>query len=152
MSAAEVKKLRGKVDHLVHLAALYDMTTDDETNDADQHRRHARASSSSPTCSAVGCLHHVSSVAVAGEYAGRFTEDMFDEGQQLPSPYHRTKFEAERIVRTEADGAVAGVPAGHRRRRLADGRDRQDRRALLPVPDDPAAVARPAVADAHPGA
>ena len=26
---------------------------------------------------------------------------MFDEGQQLPSPYHRTKFESERIVREQ---------------------------------------------------
>jgi NAD(P)-dependent dehydrogenase (short-subunit alcohol dehydrogenase family) len=26
---------------------------------------------------------------------------MFDEGQRLPSPYHRTKFEAERIVREQ---------------------------------------------------
>ena len=44
----------------------------------------------------------MSSVAVAGEYEGTFTEEMFDEGQHLPSPYHRTKFEAERIVRDEA--------------------------------------------------
>ena len=27
---------------------------------------------------------------------------MFDEGQKLPSPYHRTKFESERIVREES--------------------------------------------------
>ena len=27
---------------------------------------------------------------------------MFDEGQHLPSPYHRTKYESEKIVRTEA--------------------------------------------------
>ena len=27
---------------------------------------------------------------------------MFDEGQQLPSPYHRTKFESERLVRERA--------------------------------------------------
>jgi NAD(P)-dependent dehydrogenase (short-subunit alcohol dehydrogenase family) len=46
-------------------------------------------------------LHHVSSIAVAGEYSGRFEEDMFDEGQKLPSPYHRTKFESERIVREQ---------------------------------------------------
>ena len=46
-------------------------------------------------------LHHVSSIAVAGEYKGRFEEDMFDEGQKLPSPYHRTKFESERIVREQ---------------------------------------------------
>ena len=26
---------------------------------------------------------------------------MFDEGQRLPSPYHRTKFESERIVREQ---------------------------------------------------
>ena len=49
-----------------------------------------------------GCFHQVSSVAAAGDYRGRFDETMFDEGQHLPSPYHRTKFESERIVREEA--------------------------------------------------
>ena len=44
----------------------------------------------------------MSSVAAAGEYHGRFDETMFDEGQHLPSPYHRTKFESEKIVREEA--------------------------------------------------
>ena len=34
----------------------------------------------------VGCLHHVSSVAVAGKLEGVFREDMFDEGQPLPAP------------------------------------------------------------------
>ena len=48
-----------------------------------------------------GHLHHVSSIAVAGTYRGTFNEDMFDERQKLPSPYHRTKFEAERIVREQ---------------------------------------------------
>ena len=48
-----------------------------------------------------GRLHHVSSIAVAGTYKGRFTESMFDVGQKLPSPYHRTKFEAERLVREQ---------------------------------------------------
>jgi NAD(P)-dependent dehydrogenase (short-subunit alcohol dehydrogenase family)/thioester reductase-like protein len=48
-----------------------------------------------------GCLHHVSSVAVAGEYEGRFTEDDFDLGQRFTNPYHETKYEAERIVREE---------------------------------------------------
>ncbi len=46
-------------------------------------------------------LHHVSSIAVAGQYKGVFEEDMFEEGQRLPSPYHRTKFESERIVREQ---------------------------------------------------
>ena len=97
-----ILQLAGKVDHLVHLAALYDITTDDATNDLINigGTRHVVELANQLE---VGCLHHVSSVAVAGEHPGRFTEDMFDEGQELPSPYHRTKFEAERIVRDEAD-------------------------------------------------
>jgi nucleoside-diphosphate-sugar epimerase len=48
-------------------------------------------------------FHHVSSVAIAGaDFRGRFTEDMFDEGQDLDHPYYRTKFESERIVREES--------------------------------------------------
>ena len=38
-------------------------------------------------------------------YEGHFTEDMFDEGQKLTHPYHRTKFEAEKLVRERVDGA-----------------------------------------------
>ena len=41
----------------------------------------------------------MSSIAVAGSYDGWFTEDDFDEGQELPSPYHRTKYESEKLVR-----------------------------------------------------
>ena len=52
-----------------------------------------------------GTFHHASSIAVAGVYEGFFTEDMFDEGQKLPHPYHRTKFEAEKLVRQRVSGA-----------------------------------------------
>ena len=45
-------------------------------------------------------LHHVSSIAVAGDFRGEYTEDDFDIGQQLPTPYHQTKFEAELLVRS----------------------------------------------------
>jgi thioester reductase-like protein len=46
-------------------------------------------------------LHHVSSIAVAGDFHGEYTEADFDVDQNLPTPYHRTKFEAEQLVRTE---------------------------------------------------
>ena len=49
-----------------------------------------------------GRLHHVSSVAAAGLYKGMFREDMFDEGQKLPSAYHRTKFESEKLAREQS--------------------------------------------------
>ena len=98
---AAVKALTGTVDHLVHLAALYDMTTDDATNEAanvDGTRPRGRAGQPA--------RRRVPPPRVVGgrgrRVRGPFTEDMFDEGQPLPSPYHRTKFEAERIVRDEA--------------------------------------------------
>jgi NAD(P)-dependent dehydrogenase (short-subunit alcohol dehydrogenase family) len=102
LSSEDRDRLRGTVDHVVHLAALYDMTADEETD-----RRVNIGGTQEALAAAVdlgaGCFHHVSSVAVAGDYDGRFTESMFDEGQRLPSPYHRTKFEAERIVRAQRD-------------------------------------------------
>ncbi|HEX5861081.1 MAG TPA: SDR family oxidoreductase, partial [Nocardioides sp.] len=78
-----------------------DMTADDETNETMNvgGTRHALQLADALQ---VGCFHQVSSVAAAGEYRGRFDETMFDEGQHLPSPYHRTKFESEKIVREEA--------------------------------------------------
>ena len=100
LKAADRKRLTG-VDHVVHLAALYDMTADDERN------RQVNVEGTRRVVELAGALgarrfHHVSSVAVAGEHKGRFTEAMFAEGQHLPSPYHATKYEAERIVREEA--------------------------------------------------
>ena len=100
LKAADRKRLQD-VDHVVHLAALYDMTASDERNHEVNVEGTRRVVA---LAGAVGArrFHHVSSVAVAGEHAGRFTEKMFAEGQVLPSPYHATKYEAERIVREEA--------------------------------------------------
>ena len=59
-----------------------------------------RTRSTSPTRSRSARFHHMSSIAVAGHYDdGTFNEDMFDEGQKLAHPYHRTKFESEKLVR-----------------------------------------------------
>jgi len=98
---AEVDGLAGRVDHVLHLGAIYDITADDESN---------RAANVDGTRGVVevaarigaSCLHHVSSVAVAGEYEGTFTEDDLDVGQTFGNPYHETKYAAERIVREES--------------------------------------------------
>jgi NAD(P)-dependent dehydrogenase (short-subunit alcohol dehydrogenase family) len=91
----------GRIDHFFHLAAIYDMTANDATNERLNvgGTRHALELAERLR---VGCFHQTSSVAAAGEYIGHFDETMFDEGQHLPSPYHRTKYESEKIVRTEA--------------------------------------------------
>jgi thioester reductase-like protein len=102
LSDEQVAALSGKVEHVFHLAAIYDMTADDASNErlnVDGTRNAVELANALHA----GCLHHVSSVAVAGERRGLFREDHFDEGQKLPSAYHRTKFESEKLVREEAD-------------------------------------------------
>jgi thioester reductase-like protein len=95
-----VAELRGKIKHFFHLAAVYDMTAPAELNTAVNVGGTTHAVELARAVEAKH-LHHVSSIAIAGAYAGVFAEDMFDEGQKLPSPYHRTKFESERIVREQ---------------------------------------------------
>jgi thioester reductase-like protein len=96
----QVAELRGKIDHFFHLAAVYDMTAPAERNTAVNVGGTTHAVELARAVDAKS-LHHVSSIAVAGTYKGVFAEDMFEEGQRLPSPYHRTKFESERIVREQ---------------------------------------------------
>ncbi len=103
VSDEQVEELKGTIEHFFHLAAIYDMTADEERNNKLNvgGTRHAieLANQLEP-----GHFHHVSSIAAAGSYKGHFREDMFDEGQKLPSPYHRTKFESEKLVREKAQG------------------------------------------------
>ncbi|ORM09213.1 SDR family oxidoreductase [Prescottella equi] len=88
-------------DHVLHLGAIYDLAAGEEQASTNIDGTRAVID----LASGLGAtLHHVSSIAVAGDHRGRFTEDDFDLGQHFPTPYHRTKFEAERLVRT------AGVP------------------------------------------
>src|SRR3954469_19765465 len=89
-----------KVDHFFHVAALYDMTAD-ETRNALLNVGGTQNAIQLANELGAGVFHHISSVAVAGRFKGHFTEDMFDEGQELHTPYQRTKFEAEKLVRAK---------------------------------------------------
>ncbi|HEY2771882.1 MAG TPA: SDR family oxidoreductase [Solirubrobacteraceae bacterium] len=103
VSDEQAQELRGDVEHFFHLAAIYDMTADEDRNRIAnvEGTRHAVELANALE---VGCFHHTSSIAAAGMYKGLFREDMFDEGQKLEHPYHRTKFEAEKIARTQTKG------------------------------------------------
>jgi NAD(P)-dependent dehydrogenase (short-subunit alcohol dehydrogenase family) len=98
---AWVQEHRGQVEHVFHLAAIYDMTAAEDINER-LNVAGTRNAVAAANALEAGHLHHVSSVAITGEFKGLFREDMFDEGQKLPSAYHRTKFESERIAREEA--------------------------------------------------
>ena len=100
VSDADRERLQG-VEHFFHLAAIYDMSADEESNRRANVDGTRHAVELANDLSA-GIFHHTSSIAVSGRYRGLFREDMFDEGQKLADPYSRTKFESEKLVRDEA--------------------------------------------------
>src|ERR687898_1073667 len=96
-----IAELRGKVDHFYHLAAIYDMTADAESQHAANVEGTRNAVALAEAIEA-GRFHMVSSIAAAGLYKGVWREDMFDEAQDLDThPYFRTKHDSERVVREQ---------------------------------------------------
>lgn len=100
VSATDVKLLKGKVDHFHHLAAVYDLGADEDSQVAVNIDGTRNAVELAQAIGA-GHFHHVSSIAAAGLYEGVFREDMFDEAEGLDHPYFKTKHESEKIVRKE---------------------------------------------------
>ena len=103
VSAEDIKKLKGQIDHFYHLAAVYDLGADEESQVAvniDGTRHTVEFAKSIDA----GHFHHVSSIAAAGLYEGVFREDMFEEAENYDHPYFMTKHESEKIVRQEYKG------------------------------------------------
>jgi thioester reductase-like protein len=99
VSAEDVKKLKGQIDHFYHLAAVYDLSPTKKARWPSTSR--ARATRwSLPRPSTPGTFT-MSAIAAAGLYEGVFREDMFDEAEGLDHPYFMTKHESEKIVRKE---------------------------------------------------
>jgi NAD(P)-dependent dehydrogenase (short-subunit alcohol dehydrogenase family) len=100
VSVADIKLLKGQVDHFYHLAAIYDLGAD-ETSQIAVNIDGTRNTIEMVKAIDAGHFHHVSSIAAAGLYEGVFREDMFDEAENYEHPYFMTKHESEKIVRTE---------------------------------------------------
>ena len=100
VSPADRKKIGKKTAHFFHLAAIYDLNADAES----QLRVNVQGTRNSVQfAEAIGARHfHLfSSIASAGLFEGLFREDMFEEAEGLEHPYFRTKHDSEGIVRRE---------------------------------------------------
>ena len=100
VSAVDRKKLAKKTTHFFHLAAIYDLSADAES----QLRVNVEGTRNTVRfAEAIGAKHfHLfSSIASAGMFEGLFREDMFEEAEGLDHPYFRTKHDSEGIVRRE---------------------------------------------------
>ncbi|HET6876947.1 MAG TPA: SDR family oxidoreductase [Jatrophihabitans sp.] len=113
----DIERLNGQIEHFFHLAAIYDITADADTQRVAnvEGTRHALQLAEALHAEH---FHQASSIAAAGLYRGTFTEDMFDEAQDVAhNPYYLTKHESEGIVRHQS--AVPwriyrpGVVVGH---------------------------------------
>ncbi len=100
VSTDDVKALKGQIDHVYHLAAVYDLAADADSQIA-VNVEGTRAAVEFAKAVDAKHFHHVSSIAAAGLYEGVFREDMFDEAENLEHPYFMTKHESEKIVRRE---------------------------------------------------
>ncbi len=100
VSDADLRKLKGKIDHVFHLAAIYDLAAPAEEQQAANVDGTRNAVRFAEAVNA-GCFQHVSSIAAAGLYDGVFREDMFEEAEDLDHPYFRTKHDSEAVVRRE---------------------------------------------------
>ena len=100
LTVTQINALKGKIQHFFHLAAIYDLTADAESQKTANigGTKHALDLAAALK---VGCFHHASSIAAAGLYPGVFREDMFDEAEGLKDPYFRTKHDSEGLVRKQ---------------------------------------------------
>ena len=100
VAKTDIRKLKGKITHFFHLAAIYDLNASAEV----QQRANVDGTRNTVGLAealAVKHFHLVSSIASAGLFEGLFREDMFEEAENLDNPYFRTKHDSEGIVRKE---------------------------------------------------
>src|SRR2546430_2562204 len=87
----------GSVDHFFHLAAVYDMTADEQSNER-MNVQGTRNAVDLANALEAGRPHPGSSVAPPGPYKGLFRADMFAERPKLPSAYHPTKLASRKTA------------------------------------------------------
>ncbi|MDZ4858920.1 MAG: SDR family oxidoreductase [Candidatus Hydrogenedentes bacterium] len=96
-----IEKMQGKVRHFFHIAAHYDMMSDDEVLQMRINVEGTREAVQFAELLKAKCFHHMSSVAIAGLFHGYWQEDMFEEAENFDQPYFKSKRFAEAVVRTE---------------------------------------------------
>ena len=100
VAASTIKAMKGQIDAVYHLAAVYDLGADAD-NQVQVNIDGTRHMVAFAKAINAGHVHHVSSIAAAGLYDGVFREDMFEQAEGLEHPYFMTKHESEKIVRED---------------------------------------------------
>lgn len=100
LTSGDLGQFVQRVDHVFHLAAVYDLEADPDTV------MRTNVEGTREVVALAGCMgakrfHHVSSIVAAGLYEGVFREDMLAEAEHLDHPYFASKHASEHVVREE---------------------------------------------------
>ena len=103
LDGAIADELEQRVTHVIHLAALYNLSAPREISvriNVDGTRHLLDFLEKIPSLQRFA---HASTIAVAGKHQGMFREDDLDLGQDFKNNYDETKFLSEKLVRERRD-------------------------------------------------
>jgi thioester reductase-like protein len=103
LPAAQLDELRERATHAVHLAALYNLSIPRDVAVQVNVEGTRNVLDVLATVKRLKAFAHTSTLAVAGDCMGVFSEDDFDRGQTFKNFYEETKFLSEKLVRERWD-------------------------------------------------
>ncbi len=93
------KSLKNKIKTIVHAAAYYNIESDDSACFINNVMGTQNILYFASECNMLSSFHHVSTIAVSGNYKGEFPTSEIDLGQKFDNAYASSKFESEKLVR-----------------------------------------------------
>jgi len=102
-------EVRERVTHAVHLAALYNLAVPRDAAVQVNVEGTRNVLDVLATVKGLKAFAHTSTLAIAGDCRGVFSEDDFDRGQTFKNFYEETKFLSEKLVRERWNSIPAMV-------------------------------------------
>ena len=97
-------ELKERVTHVIHLAALYNLSAPREVSMRVNVEGTRNVLDFASGLKQLKRLGYMSTVAISGDYSGVYSEEDFDKGQRFKNYYAETKFLTEKVVRERRDG------------------------------------------------
>lgn len=97
------EKLCAEVTEIYHSAAVYDLGMSEEDSARINTGGTRNVLDFAGSVRSLERLHHISTIAVAGDYEGVWSEADFDKGQRFLDFYGSSKFDSEKLVRERMD-------------------------------------------------
>ncbi|MBT3585780.1 MAG: NAD-dependent epimerase/dehydratase family protein [Halobacteriovoraceae bacterium] len=93
------EKVKSEIEGIVHAAAFYDLEGDYSRSFLFNVVGTQNVLYFSRQCPELQIFHHISTVAVAGDFAGSLYEEVLECGQSFNNHYAKTKYDSELLVR-----------------------------------------------------